>query len=117
MYINKDRTPRWHVDYLLLDPHFRLYSLICGPCEDDVECHLAEALCGGGVQGFGCSDCACYSHLFFRKKDPCHEVITTFQKLGITPAIKTIKNPGDDGKICKCSVSQGVCERKETPLN
>ncbi|MDD1675768.1 MAG: DUF123 domain-containing protein [Methanomicrobiales archaeon] len=91
----KDRRAHWHIDYLLLDSHFRLDVAICGHSRTDVECLLAEQLCDSdSVPGFGSSDCACHSHLFFRKVNPCIEVISSFRDLGIAPDIKTIKNHG-----------------------
>jgi Uri superfamily endonuclease len=68
--------------------------VICGMTERDLECTLANLLGPPAVPGFGCSDCRCYSHLFFRQKDPRSEIVNAIKRLDIDPSIKTIKNPG-----------------------
>jgi Uri superfamily endonuclease len=90
--VNRDRPPHWHIDYLLLNPQFRLCYIICGHTEDDCECCLADILGPPEVPGFGCSDCGCSSHLFYRMTDPRQEALRAFERLGISSVIKTIKS-------------------------
>jgi Uri superfamily endonuclease len=87
---NRDRHPKWHVDYLLADPHFLLSAAVFAPTTGRLECPLAEAISGAGITGFGCSDCTCRSHLLYRTHDPQEEVMAAFLKLGLSPVIKTI---------------------------
>jgi Uri superfamily endonuclease len=94
LYLYRDRPPRWHIDYLLLDPHFHLRYAICGPTGEDHECRLAHLLGPPEVPGFGCSDCRCSSHLFYRSTDPREETVSALERLGIPSVIKTIKSPG-----------------------
>ena len=85
-----DRRPKWHVDYLLTDPHFLLSSTVFAYTIEKLECNLARALQGDAVPGFGCSDCRCHSHLRYSNYDPQDSVAGTFRSLGLAPVIKTI---------------------------
>ena len=91
---NKDRRPKWHVDYLHTSPCFSLAYTVSAVTDERLECPLARELGGGGVPKFGCSDCTCTSHLFYRKCDPKREILAAFRHLGLAPTTKTIMNPG-----------------------
>ncbi|MGA2912841.1 MAG: GIY-YIG nuclease family protein [Methanoregula sp.] len=84
-----DKRPKWHVDYLLTNPDFSLRYAIYAVTQERAECRLAQALIGSGVPDFGCSDCSCPSHLFYRQHNPGEEIIIAFQKFSLIP-IKTI---------------------------
>ena len=45
-----------------------------------------------GIPKFGCSDCSCTSHLFYRQGDPKQEILAAFRELQLDPVIKTIIN-------------------------
>ncbi len=65
------KTKFWHIDYLRAAAEFR--SAVPIRTADDLECEIAGALrgiAGWEIPGFGCSDCACHSHLFGMKEDP-----------------------------------------------
>ncbi len=87
----KNRSPRWHVDYLLGSSEVQLLSAACAVTEEPLECTLASALPGKRVPGFGSSDCRCDSHLVFCRSDPEEAIIATFRRIGLTPIITTIK--------------------------
>ncbi|MDN7024813.1 GIY-YIG nuclease family protein [Methanoculleus sp. FWC-SCC1] len=95
----RDRPPRWHVDYLLLDPGFSLTAVVSAPTGMPLECGLARAVGGEAVPGFGCSDCACTSHLFYRPECPTEELVAAFCSLGLHADIKTIKNESDKDTV------------------
>jgi len=64
----KNTTRKWHIDYLL--PHPELICAVFSPTDEAIECVVARILseyCEAlqTLQGFGCSDCKCASHLFF----------------------------------------------------
>ncbi|RXA19583.1 DUF123 domain-containing protein [Methanosarcina sp. MSH10X1] len=80
---NRDRNPRWHVDYLHLNPAFRLVSAVYAFTSARFECTLAGRIGGDSVSGFGCTDCACSSHLFYRNKNPVLEITGAFEALGL----------------------------------
>lgn len=79
----KDKNPRWHVDYLHLSPSFRLDSAVYAHTSSRLECQLASAIGGDLVPGFGCTDCVCQAHLFYRRKSPFLELIQAFKSLGL----------------------------------
>ncbi|KUG20008.1 MAG: GIY-YIG nuclease family protein [Methanomicrobiaceae archaeon] len=99
LFFKRDRPPRWHVDYLLLDPGFSLRAIAASPTTRDLECDLARALGGASVPGFGCSDCSCPSHLFFRPEEPAAAVMAGFLAVGLHARITTIKNEHDNVRI------------------
>lgn len=79
----RDRAPKWHIDYLLLSPFFSLEAIYCAPTHEPAECAIARALGGASVSGFGCSDCRCASHLFFRPADPGGEIAVVLAGMGL----------------------------------
>lgn len=95
----RDRPPRWHIDYLLLDPHFAPAALVTAATDRDCECNLARALAGAYVPDFGCSDCACPSHLFYRPGDPVEEILAAFRGLDLDARIARIKNERGEDRV------------------
>ena len=89
---DRDKRPKWHVDYLSTSPCFTLRFAISAPTKERLECRLAETLGGERVAGFGCSDCDCASHLFFRRKNPLGEVQGAFRSLRLAACTKTLMN-------------------------
>jgi Uri superfamily endonuclease len=89
---NKDRRPKWHVDYLSASQFFCLRSGVSAITEERLECRLAEALGGENIPGFGCSDCDCRSHLFYRRRNPVRETEAAFRSLGLAACTKTLMN-------------------------
>lgn len=89
---NKDRRPTWHVDYLSKSPSFSLRYTTHALTRERLECRLAAVLGGERIPGFGCSDCGCPSHLFFRRTSPVHTVENAFRKTGLAPVTTTIMN-------------------------
>ena len=55
----------WHIDYLLNKA--RVETIIYAETSEKKECWVAQALSYRllSIPGFGCSDCRCFSHLFF----------------------------------------------------
>ncbi len=99
LHLLRDRAPRWHIDHLLVDPGFRLAAVVQAATPRHVECDLARTIGGAPVPGFGCSDCSCRSHLFFRPEYPVAEVVSAFRALGLHARIKTIKNESDKDRV------------------
>jgi Uri superfamily endonuclease len=89
---NKDKPPKWHVDWLSVNPTFCLRFTIHALTEERLECRLARALGGETVRRFGSSDCSCSSHLFYRRRNPVHEVEVAFRSFGLSTCTKTLMN-------------------------
>ncbi|MDK2891787.1 GIY-YIG nuclease family protein [Methanohalophilus sp.] len=80
------KKPRWHIDYLLLSPFFNLEDVLYVESEERIECALAERI-DVGILGFGCSDCSCHSHLFYRQGYPVEEIKKVIEGLNQIPQI------------------------------
>ncbi|WML67335.1 MAG: hypothetical protein METHP_00849 [Methanoregula sp. SKADARSKE-2] len=94
LFRDRNKSPKWHIDHLLLDPGFTLEYTVSAATGYDLECLLAQRIGEQGIRGFGCSDCSCTTHLFFRERDPKKEIITAFKRLMLAPAIQTINTRG-----------------------
>lgn len=70
-----NRTRKWHIDYLL--PRSEVVCAILVPTDDALECIVAKTLAqfSEGIEGFGCTDCSCSSHLFFSEADFKDDII------------------------------------------
>lgn len=77
------RRPKWHIDYLMAAENIFLRGTVCGKTCETLECVIAEEFCGSGVANFGCSDCDCATHLFYREADPLGEVCEVFERAGL----------------------------------
>ncbi len=89
---DRDRSPHWHVDRLLLDPRFRIAAAVTAGTGERLECALARAVGGDAVVGFGATDCRCGSHLLFRPRDPVDEVAAAFRAIDLAPIVTRFKN-------------------------
>lgn len=72
-HLRKRKKLHWHIDYLLQQSS----SVKAFPVRtaEDLECRLAgdiSKIADSGVDGFGCSDCSCNSHLFYFPGNPLH---------------------------------------------
>ncbi|TDA30800.1 MAG: DUF123 domain-containing protein [Archaeoglobi archaeon] len=56
------KRKKWHIDYI--SEVFEVLGAILINLE---ECELAHKIKLTPIKGFGCSDCSCYSHLFYSK--------------------------------------------------
>jgi Uri superfamily endonuclease len=65
-HLAKEKRLFWHIDYLLNDSVARIVKVLYKQADRIEECELAEVIGERGepVDGFGCSDCSCKSHLF-----------------------------------------------------
>ncbi len=66
-----DKRMHWHIDYLVERVH--ISWILVWPTGRKLECHLSQsvkALSDNALDGFGCSDCDCDSHLYFFRSNP-----------------------------------------------
>jgi len=87
------KKPRWHIDYLLMNPGFRLFRVYCAMTNEKLECPLAQALHLPTIPSFGSSDCYCEGHLFFSSDDPDAAFTASFLALGLHPVRKELSLP------------------------
>ncbi len=60
------RVAHWHIDYLLREPGVEIDAIYATDWAVRMECEIAARVAEKGepVPRFGCSDCACGSHLY-----------------------------------------------------
>ncbi len=60
------RVAHWHIDYLLREPGVEIEAIYATDWAVRMECEIAEKVAekGEAIPRFGCSDCACGSHLY-----------------------------------------------------
>ncbi|MFC7073347.1 DUF123 domain-containing protein [Halovenus rubra] len=78
---NGERDVRhWHIDYLLGHKASTLETVIRS-AGVDAECAIADTIEASSIPAFGCSDCGCDSHLFYRsdRSALCSTVETAHQ--------------------------------------
>lgn len=65
-HLRKEKRLFWHIDYLLDSDAAEVVKVLYKDAGKTGECAVANALGekGAPVDGFGCSDCDCRSHLF-----------------------------------------------------
>ena len=58
---------RWHVDYLLANESVEVVDVLIRESDKKEECSIARELGERfeAINGVGCSDCRCKSHLFY----------------------------------------------------
>ena len=88
----KDKQPKWHIDHLSTSSRFMLRYTVHAETRERLECCIAETLGDPSIPSFGCSDCRCTSHLYYRKRDPHDEIVIAFCSLGLVPVTTTIMN-------------------------
>jgi len=72
----KQKRVHWHIDYLLAKAE--LIEVIKIPTSKRLECKFSQHISGyaeSSIPGFGCSDCACSSHLYYFKHHSNIEVL------------------------------------------
>jgi Uri superfamily endonuclease len=65
-HLRKEKRLFWHVDYLLNSDTAKIEKTLFMEGDKAAECKIAQEIGerGESVNGFGCSDCDCRSHLF-----------------------------------------------------
>jgi Uri superfamily endonuclease len=60
------RVAHWHIDYLLREPGVEIEAIYATDWAVRMECEIAAKVAEKGepIPRFGCSDCACGSHLY-----------------------------------------------------
>ncbi len=81
-HLRTDKKTHWHIDYLL--PFTEIVEIFYKENTQREECRLAQTLYRNftNIPGFGCSDCACTSHLF---TGSYHDILRTIDSLNMKP--------------------------------
>lgn len=61
----------WHIDYLNSNPLTNINEIVSS---ETPECIVASKIGGNYIEGFGCSDCSCFSHLSYFSDCPIDNV-------------------------------------------
>ena len=71
-HCRETKSKHWHIDYLreVTKPVCAWYSYDSRHIEHKWAQVLSDISDTSSVKGFGCSDCDCYSHLFFTARKP-----------------------------------------------
>ena len=66
-HLSSEKKLHWHVDYLLKKA--KVIDVIYNVSSQKIECDLSQFISAKtvGINGFGCSDCECESHLYYFK--------------------------------------------------
>ena len=84
-HLSDEKKMHWHIDYLLKSPDCHIRDILFNISDKKIECDLAEIISKDGeeIQGFGCSDCSCSSHLIYfkRKKDALASTRNAYDKI------------------------------------
>jgi Uri superfamily endonuclease len=78
-HLRSRKKLHWHIDYLLA--YAEIKNVFIKESATREECELAQAFeqVLPAVPGFGCSDCACQSHLFAGPVDTMMQTATSLQ--------------------------------------
>jgi len=65
-HFSQNKKIKWHIDYLLVNSNVDIKKAFYKNADKEQECKTALFLNSReeSFEGFGCSDCRCYSHLF-----------------------------------------------------
>ena len=77
----KNHVRKWHIDYLL--PQTDVICAVLLPTDEALECTIAKKFAElfKEITGFGCTDCACRSHLFFSGTNPENKAVNICNKV------------------------------------
>ncbi|MEM2025803.1 MAG: GIY-YIG nuclease family protein, partial [Desulfurococcaceae archaeon] len=90
-HLRRTKKLKWHIDYLTSNSSVRVEGVVASVAGKAFECMVASHLNGlaSYVEGFGCSDCRCPSHLAllpFPHADACLRLVeAVYRELGLTP--------------------------------
>ena len=65
-HLKREKRLFWHIDYMLANDAAKITQVLFKQADKTEECKTANRIAENGtpIDGFGCSDCHCTSHLF-----------------------------------------------------
>lgn len=86
-HLAKEKRKRWHIDWLTTQPGV-VPIAVASTTLTGVECRIATVLSSRAnmrVDGFGCSDCECESHLYyFSNTDGLFLALENLKRYGVS---------------------------------
>ena len=78
-HLRDDKKMHWHIDYLL--KYANITDIFYKESTYKEECDIAKGLDKNlkSINGFGCSDCKCESHLFYGPKERIIRIINKLE--------------------------------------
>ena len=87
-HLREEKKVYWHIDHLLI--HARAVDLVVAESGERKECTVSKELAKNlpSIRGFGSSDCACHSHLFYNPdlSQLIGQVLQAFRECKLEPA-------------------------------
>ena len=88
-HLRKEKRFHWHIDFLL--EKAKICRIVYSGSPIRKECVIAGTMLKnlGRIEGFGCSDCKCKSHLFYCKdlEELQKVVLDAFRENGVAPVV------------------------------
>ena len=90
-HLSKRKKLRWHIDYLTSSESSVVVGVVASQAEKRLECAIASVInsMAEPVEGFGCSDCKCRSHLALMPFEGVGECLKSIEMvyafLGLAP--------------------------------
>lgn len=84
-HISNKKKKHWHMDYFSLNNNVNIEQVIYTFSTQKIECELSDKINENSIdyiEGFGCSDCNCISHLYYFKSfdDAETSIVNAFKK-------------------------------------
>ena len=88
-HLSPDKKLHWHIDYFLGHRDVEVVDVLYIVDDNKWECELACNIADSAriIENFGCSDCKCFSHLFYFKEldDLKENCINSFEVKTLSP--------------------------------
>ena len=94
-HLAREKRKRWHIDWLTTQPGV-VPIAVASTMLTGLECRIAATLSSradGRVDGFGCSDCECESHLhYFSNADDLFSSLKNLRRYGVSVQRVQVQN-------------------------
>ena len=92
-HLSHDKKLHWHIDYFL--KRGEITEIVYNRSTRKIECELSQCLASKsvGIEEFGCSDCACESHLYYfkSKKEAIESVKEAYDSIAMNYELINVK--------------------------
>lgn len=86
-HLSNEKKLHWHIDYLLKNKNAKIVEIIYNTSTKKIECNLSQYITTktNNIKNFGCSDCACESHLYYFKnrKEAIEQVKNAYDSIAM----------------------------------